>query len=303
MRVLADRTPLSAHFLLLGSASGTLLNRSSESLAGRVAFLEMGGFNLAEVLSKKEHDADILRRLWWRGRFPRAFLAKDEKRCREWQEYFVQSFVERDLPQLGVHTPATMLRRFWMMLAHYHGQIWNASEIAASLGESPSTTRRRLDLMTDALMIRQLHPWFENVGKRQVKSPKVYLRDTGLLHALLEIPSYASLEGNPKLGASWEGFAVEEIIQYVGQRRAYFWATQSGAELDLLLMIGGKRIGVEVKYADAPGPTKSMRIAMSDLSLDRLYVVYPGRESYDLDKKIRVVPLAKINALLTPRRS
>jgi predicted AAA+ superfamily ATPase len=277
------------------------LNRSSESLAGRVAFVEMGGFSLAEVLAskKKEQDARILRQLWWRGRFPRAFLAANEARCRDWQGYFIQSFVERDLPQLGIHTPATTLRRFWMMLAHYHGQIWNASEIAASLGESPSTTRRRLDLMTDALMVRQLPPWFENVGKRQVKSPKVYLRDTGLLHALLEFPSYASLESSPKLGASWEGFAIEEIIQHVGERRAYFWATQSGAELDLFLTLGRRRIGVEVKYADAPGVTKSMRIAMADLNLDRLYVVYPGHQSYDLDRKIKVVPLSGINAILT----
>jgi predicted AAA+ superfamily ATPase len=194
------------------------------------------------------------------------------------------------------------MRRVWMMLAHYHGQFWNASEVSRSLQESHDTVKRYLDVLTSALMIRQLQPWYVNVGKRQVKSPKIYLRDTGLLHALLEIPSYASLEGSPKLGASWEGFAIEEIIQHVGERRAYFWATQSGAELDLLLMIGGKRIGVEVKYADAPGVTKSMRIAMSDLSLDRLYVVYPGRESYDLDKTIKVVPLPKINALLTPRR-
>jgi predicted AAA+ superfamily ATPase len=295
LRVLTDRKPLPACFLILGSASPDLLRQSSESLAGRVTFVEMGGFDLSEV------GLEAMRRLWWRGRFPRSFLARSDAESRSWQENFIQTFLERDIREFGVQVPPVALRRLWMMLAHYHGRIWNASDIGRSLGVSHTTVKRHLDILSSALMIRQLQPWHENLGKRQVKSPKTYLRDTGLLHALLGVDSFRFLEGHPKLGASWEGFVIEEILQLVGERSAYFWATQSGAELDLLLLVGGERYGIEVKYGDAPGMTKSMRIAASDLGLRQLFVVYPGRVSYDLDKRVAVVPLERIKKQLTSR--
>jgi len=288
LRVLSDRKPLRARFLVLGSASPELLRQSSESLAGRVAFIEMGGFDLSEA------GAAAMRRLWWRGGFPRSFLARSDTESRSWQENFIRTFLERDIREYGVEVPPVTLRRMWSMLAHYHGQIWNASELSRSLGEAHSTVKRHLDILTSALMVRQLQPWHANLGKRQVKSPKVYVRDTGLLHALLGIPSFRALEGHPKLGASWEGLVVEEVIRAVGERNAYFWATQAGAELDLLLMVGGQRYGVEVKYGDAPGMTKSMRIALEDLDLKRLFVVYPGTESYELDEQTVVIPLGQI---------
>lgn len=299
LRVLVDRKPLPARFLALGSASPDLLRQSSESLAGRIAFVEMGGFNMSEVGLK------ALRRLWWRGRFPRSFLSRSDEESRAWQENFIQTFLERDIRGFGVQIPPAVLRRLWMMLGHYHGQVWNASELARSLGEAHTTVRRHLDILTSALMVRQLQPWHENVSKRQVKSPKIYIRDSGLLHALLGVPSFRFLEGHPKLGASWEGFVIEEILQLIGERNAYFWATQSGAELDLLLMAGGNRFGIEVKYSDAPGVTKSMRVALDDLGLRKLFVVYPGREAYDLDKSVTVLPLEQIKNRLAshPRAS
>ena len=292
LRVLADRKPLPARFLILGSASPELLRQSFESLAGRIALVEMGGFNLSEV------GPASMRRLWWRGRFPRSFLAKTDAESRSWQENFIQTFLERDIREFGIQAPPISLRRLWMMLAHYHGQVWNASELARSLGESHSTVKRHIDILTGALMVRQLQPWHENLGKRQIKSPKVYIRDTGLLHALLGLPSFRFLEGHPKLGAAWEGFVIEELLLVVGERGAYFWATQSGAELDLLLLLEGARYGVEVKYGDAPGITKSMRIALEDLGLQHLFVVYPGREDFDLDKRITVLSLEQIRARL-----
>jgi len=255
----------------------------------------MGGFDLLEVGAKHR------RRLWWRGRFPRSFLARSEASSRSWQENFIQTFLERDVRQFGVQSPPVALRRLWMMLAHYHGQIWNASELAGSLGESHTTVKRHLDILTGALMLRQLQPWHENLGKRQVKSPKIYVRDTGLLHALLGVPSFPFLQGHPKLGASWEGFVIEEILMSVGERNAYFWATQSGAELDLLLFAGGVRYGVEAKYSDAPGVTKSMRIALDDLGLRHLFVVYPGSETYEVEKRVTVLPLEQIRKRLVVR--
>jgi predicted AAA+ superfamily ATPase len=287
LRVLTDRKPLPARFLILGSASPELLRQSSETLAGRIAFLEMSGFDLSEVGDAAQQ------RLWWRGGFPRSFLARTESQSRSWQENFIQTFLERDIREFGVEVPPVALRRLWMMLAHYSAQIWNSSELSRSLGEAHTTVKRHLDILTGALMVRQLQPWHENLGKRQVKSPKIYLRDSGLLHALLGVPSFRALTGHPKLGASWEGFIVEQILEVVGARNAYFWATQSGAELDLLIIESGKRYGVEIKYGDAPGATKSMRIALSDLALQRLFVVYPGRECYSLDDKIEVVSLEK----------
>lgn len=292
LRVLADRKPLPARFLILGSASPELLRQSSESLAGRIGLVEMGGFDLAEVGAKD------LRRLWWRGGFPRAFLARGEAACRSWQENFIQTFLERDIRQFGVQVPPAVLRRLWMMLAHYHGQVWNASELARSLGESYNTVNRHLDILTGSLMVRQLQPWHANLAKRQTKSPKVYIRDSGLLHALLGVPSFELLQGHPKLGASWEGFVIEEMIAVAGERNAYFWGTQSGAELDLLLFVGGVKYGVEVKYSDAPGSTKSMRIALDDLELKHLFVVYPGSETYALDEKITVLPLEQARVRL-----
>jgi len=292
LRVLADRQPLRARFLVLGSASPELLRQGSESLAGRIAFVEMNGFDLAEA------GQAAMRKLWWRGGFPRAFLARSDAGSRAWMENFIGTFLERDIREYGVRIPAATLRRLWSMLAHYHAQIWNGSEISRSLGEAHTTVKRHLDLLTGALMVRQLPPWHENLGKRQVKSPKIYLRDTGLLHALLGIPQFRALEGHPKIGASWEGFVVEEAARGAGERNCYFWSTQSGAEVDLLVMAGAKRYGVEIKYGDAPGMTKSMHIALSDLKLDRLLVVYPGSESYPLNEKTLVVPLARLRAEL-----
>ena len=277
LRVLLDRRPSPARFLLLGSASSDLVRGISESLAGRVALVPMGGFGLEEVGDRS------LRKLWWRGGLPRSFLARSDEESLLWREDFVQTFLERDLPRFGVQVPALALRRFWSMVAHYHGQIWNASEIGRSLGDAHTTVRRHLDILCGALVMRQLPPWFENLGKRQIKAPKVYLRDSGLLHTLLGIPSFSSLEGHPKLGASWEGFALEEVLRATGDREAYFWNTQGVAELDLLVFVHGERFGFEFKYADAPSVTKSLRIAREDLKLRRAFLVHPGEKSYPLE--------------------
>jgi len=292
VRVLADRQPLRCRFLLLGSASPELTRHASESLAGRVRFVEMGGFSLAEV----EHSR--ARRLWLRGSFPRSFLARSEGESLAWREDFIRTFVERDVPQLGVHIPSVTLRRFWSMVAHYHAQIWNGSEVGGSLGFAHTTARRYLDLLTGAYVVRQLPPFFANLGKRVVKSPKVYVRDSGLLHTLLDLPTIAQLESHPKLGASWEGFVIEQIVRSTGERNAYFWATHAGAELDLVVTRGGRRLGFEIKYTDAPVVTKSMRIAMADLALHHLWVVHPGPDSYPLDTKIDALAIADLDSLL-----
>ena len=286
LRVLADRNPVTARFLILGSASAELLRQSSESLAGRMETIVLEGFRLSDVGSKLQS------RHWVRGGYPRSFLARNEADSMAWRSQFVQTFIERDLPQLGVTIPPVALRRFWSMVAHYHGQIWNAAELARALAVSESTTRRYLDLLTGVFMVRQLAPWHENLGKRQVKSPKIYMRDTGLLHTFLGITSVRDLEGHPKVGASWEGYAVEEVLKALAPTEAYYWATHNGAELDLLLFIRGKRIGIECKRADAPTLTPSMRIALHDLELDRLHVVYPGDRRYSLAANVDVVPIA-----------
>lgn len=286
LRVLADRNPVPARFLILGSASAELLRQSSESLAGRMETIVLEGFRLSDVGSKLQS------RHWVRGGYPRSFLARNEADSMAWRSQFVQTFIERDLPQLGVTIPPVALRRFWSMVAHYHGQIWNAAELARALAVSESTTRRYLDLLTGVFMVRQLAPWHENLGKRQVKSPKIYMRDTGLLHTFLGITSVRDLEGHPKVGASWEGYAVEEVLKALAPTEAYYWATHNGAELDLLLFIRGKRIGIECKRADAPTLTPSMRIALHDLELDRLHVVYPGDRRYSLAANVDVVPIA-----------
>ena len=285
LRVLADRRPLPARFLVLGSASPELLRQSSETLAGRVRFVEMGGFSLDEA------GAQPWRRLWMRGGFPRSYLARSEAESLRWREDFIRTFLERDLPQLGVRVPAARMRRFWTMLAHYAGGIWNGSEIGRSLGDAHTTVRNHLDLLAAALVVRVLQPWHENLGKRQIKAPRVYVRDTGLLHALLGVPDMRSLEAHPKLGASWESFVIEQVLARAPAREAYYWRTQAGAELDLLLLSGGKRIGVEVKYSDAPAMTKSMNSALADLRLDRLFVVHAGTARFPLGKKVEALPL------------
>jgi uncharacterized protein len=286
LRVLADRSPIPARFLILGSASEDLLRQSSETLAGRLETVPLEGFRLADL------GASAQGRQWLRGGFPLAYTPRRESDSVSWRRQFLQTFLERDIPQLGIEVPAIALRRFWNMLAHYHGQTWNASELARALSVNESTVRRYLDLMTGVFMVRQLPPWFENLGKRQVKTPKVYVRDSGLLHSLLGITNQRDLESHPKVGASWEGYAVEEVLKSFRPDEAYYWATYQGAELDLLLFKNGKRIGIECKRADAPTLTPSMRIALADLKLDHLYVLYPGDRAYSLGKKVEVVPLA-----------
>ena len=291
LRVLADRVPLPCRFIVLGSASPDLIRQASDSLAGRVHFVDMSGFTLAEI------GIDSLEQLWQRGGFPRSFLAASDEDSYQWRSSFVRTFLERDMPQLGVQIPAEVLRRFWTMLAHYHGQIWNGSEIGGSLGVTHHTTRKYLDILTAAYVVRQIQPWFENVGRRVVKSPKVYVRDSGLLHSLLSIPDLPNLQSHPKLGASWEGFVIEQILTWAGERNAYFWATHSGAELDLMVIAKGKRWGFEIKYQDAPTVTKSMRIAVQDLKLERLWVIYPGKDGYPIDERIECRPLAELNQI------
>lgn len=288
LRVLADRRPLRARFLILGSADPDLLRQSSETLAGRMETINLSGFGLQEL------GAHALQKHWRRGGFPPAYLARSEKASFVWRQQFIQTYLERDLPQLGITIPAATVLRFWTMLAHYHGGIWNAAEAARSLGVTEPTARRYLDLLAGLFMVRQLQPWHENMNKRQVKSPKIYLRDSGLLHGLLGLRSERDILSHPKVGASWEGYAIEEILKTVRPEAAYFWATHTGAELDLLLFKGGRRYGVEVKFQDAPRLTPSMRIALEDLDLERLTVLYPGNLSYDLERRVTVAPLGQV---------
>jgi predicted AAA+ superfamily ATPase len=284
LRVLADRHPLPARFLILGSASPDLLRQSSESLAGRQETINIGGLTLGDVGIKK-HDMH-----WLRGGLPLSFLAKNETDSLVWRKNFIQTFLERDIPQFGIGTPATALLRFWSMLAHYSGQIWNAAEPARSLGISEPSVRRYLDILEGVFIVRQLKPWHENLKKRQVKSPKIYFRDSGLLHQILGIRTMKDLLLHPKCGASWEGYIIEEVIARTEPDEVFFWATHAGAELDLLLLKGNKRIGVEIKRSDAPGLTPSMRTAMRDLGLDRLFVIYPGAKTYSLGRNMEVLP-------------
>jgi predicted AAA+ superfamily ATPase len=288
LRVLADRKDEPARFLVLGSASGELLRQSSESLAGRVEQILLGGFTLDEL------PADSTATLWSRGGFPRSYLAASDQDSAIWRQQFVRTLLERDLPQWGVRQPAAALLRFWTMVAHYHGQTWNAAEPARALGVSPSTTQRYLDLLTDAFMIRQLQPWHANIGKRQVKAPKIYVRDSGLLHQLLGIQNEKDLLTHPKLGASWEGFVVEQVLAVEQPDEAYFWATHQGAEIDLLLRKGSRWLGVECKRADAPRLTPSIRIALEDLGLERIAVIYPGTKRFPVADRVEAVPLSAI---------
>lgn len=293
LRVLADRKPLPARFLILGSASPDLLQQSSETLAGRLETIPLAGFRLADLFrgASTQSRQRQMARHWLRGGFPLAYTARTEPDSLSWRRQFLQTFVERDIPQLGFTIPATHLSRFWNMVAHYHAQVWNGAELARSLAVGESTVRRYLDLLCDVFMLRQLPPWFENLGKRQVKAPKVFVRDSGLLHVLLGIASQKDLESHPKLGASWEGYAIEETLKAIRPDEAYFWATHQGAELDLLLFKHGRRVGVECKRVDAPTLTKSMAIALEDLKLERLIVAYPGGRRYPIHPRIEAVPL------------
>ena len=291
LRVLIDRDDAPAKFLLLGSASPSLLRQTSESLAGRIEIIEIGGLTLDEVGANRQG------LLWWRGGHPPSFTAQSDAASRQWRRDFMRTVAERDLRQLGINVAVPAILRFWAMLAHFHGQTWNAADPARSLGVNESTVRRYLDWLTQLYMVRQLQPWYENLGKRQVKAPKLYFHDTGLLHEMLGIASPDDLLIHPRSGASWEGFALEQVLRVAKPDEAYFWATHTGAELDLLLFKDGQRIGVEFKRMDAPRLTPSMRIAIQDLRLERLYVVYPGTRRYAIAERVEAVPLA---ALLPP---
>ena len=286
LRVLIDHPKKNQKWLLLGSASRDLLQQTSETLAGRIAYLEINPFDFSEV-----HE---IKNLWLRGGFPSSYLALSEVNSFEWRKQYVKTFLEQDIPNLGLKISPLNLRRFWMMLSHYHANIFNAEELSRSMGINNKSIRHYLDLLTSTFMVRQLQPWWENIGKRQVKSPKIYLRDSGLLHYLLDIETDRQLNVSPKLGASWEGFALEEIIRmhHMEPEQCYFWSTHQQAELDLLLFSKGRRLGFEFKYSDAPSLTKSMRIAMSDLALDELVVIYPGERTYTLTEKIKVMNLS-----------
>lgn len=288
LRVLVDRPENSARFLLLGSASIHLVKGASESLAGRIGFVDLSGFDLREVGPRQ------FTRLWTRGGFPRSFLAADDSASLLWRDNFVRTFLERDIPQAGISIPAMTLRRFWTMIAHYHGQVWNAADFARSLGTSENTARRHLDILAGAYMVRILPPWSENLGKRQVKAPKIFIRDSGIFHALLQLPALGDIQSHPKLGASWEGYAMEQVLSILDVHDPYFWATHSGAELDLLVTKGGKRVGFEFKYGDAPAKTRSMHVALQDLKLDRLFIIYPGDQEYEIDDKIAVISINRI---------
>jgi len=285
LRVLADRRGTPARFLILGSASGNLMRQTSESLAGRMEHIIIGGFSMAELGSESEQQ------LWLRGGLPLSFLAESDVNSIAWRKNFIQTLLERDFPQWGVRVAATALQRFWSMVAHYHGQIWNSAEPARALGVSESTTRRYLDLLTDAFMIRQLQPHHANLKKRQVKSPKIYVRDSGLLHQLLGIDSMKSLYSHPKVGASWEGFVIEQILIIEPHDAVFFWATHQGAEIDLILRRGDALYGVECKRVDTPRLTPSIRIALDDLKLKHVFVIYPGIQRFPLASQVEAVPL------------
>ena len=296
LRVLVDRPRSKTRFLILGSASPGLLRQSSETLAGRILYHELDGFALDEA------GTSSLETLWLRGGFPRSFLADSDQASGAWRRAFIRTFLERDIPQLGIRIPAETLHRFWRMLSHYHAQTWNGAELARAFGVAHSTVRRYLDALTGALVVRQLPPWHENLGKRQVKSPKVYLADSGLLHTLLGIGTRADLEGHPKIGASWEGFVLKELTRHLGAHaeECWFWATHAGAELDLLVVRGRTRLGFEIKRTTAPRLTPSMRTALTDLRLDRLTVVHAGAHAFPLGDRVRAVPFSQLAGNVEP---
>jgi len=297
LRVLIDRSDVPGQLLLLGSASPKLLRQAGESLLGRAETVEVSGFDLEEVCEgAKAEDSELESRLWLRGGFPRSFLAESDVDSMAWRRSAIASHVDFDLPQFGVNVAPVAMMRFWRMLAHYHGQIWSAAEPARSLGVSEPTVRRYLDTLTQTLMVRQLAPWHANLAKRQVKSPKIYFRDCGLLHALMDVTTNHELLSHPRCGASWEGYALEQVIRLAAPDEMYFWATHQGAELDLLLIRGSQRVGVEFKRTDAPQLTRSMRLAMDELQLDRIYVVYPGDRRFPIGASIEAVPLRALMA-------
>lgn len=285
LRVLIDRPNNSQQYLILGSASRQLIHQSSETLAGRIRYIELTPFSYPEV--------DHLQTLWLRGGFPRSYLAADDEQSYLWREAYIQTFLEQDIPNLGIKIPAAQLRRFWMMLAHYHGNTLNASELGRSLSVNHKTVRNYIDILTGTFMIRELQPWFENISKRQVKSSKIYFRDSGIFHSLLGVGDFNALLRYPKLGASWEGLALEEVIRFeqLSPGSCYYWATQADAELDLLIFKNSKRQGFEFKYTDAPKITKSMKIAIQDLKLDQLTVIFPGKQEFPLAKNVRACGL------------
>ncbi len=291
LKVLVDRSENKTKFLILGSASPHILKNVSETLAGRVEFIELTGFDLSET------GGDGWRDLWVRGGFPRSYLAASDADSVAWREGFIRTFLERDIPELGISIPSAAMRRFWTMLAHYHGQTWNASELGRSLGLSDKTVRSYLDILTGTYMVRQLQPWAANLGKRQVKSPKIYLRDSGILHRLLSLPDWQALIGHPKIGASWEGYVLEQAVQLLRLPEAYFWATHSGAEIDLLFFQRGKAFGIEIKFSETPTITRSMRSAIDELKLSHLWVIYPGEHSYPVTEQITVWPLQQLTTL------
>lgn len=299
LRVLADRPRTPGRFLVLGSASPELLRQSSESLAGRIAHYELGGLDLSEVGGEKHL------KLWMRGGFPRAFLARSEAASLEWRREFIRTYLERDLPQLGIRIPGPTLHRFWAMLAHYHGQLLNSSELARAFGVADSTIRHYLDILIATFVVRQLTPWHANLGKRQVKTPRIYLSDSGILHALLDIPDLACLRRHPKVGASWEGFAMESVMAHLQLRpdECHFWRTHDGAELDLLVISGTHRIGFEFKHTSMPSLTASMRIALNDLKLDQIWVVHTGPHDFTLAPRVRALPLTQVRTTIRPLRS
>jgi len=296
LRVLVDRPSSIARFLILGSASPELLRQSSETLAGRIVHHELGGLALDEVGGDRADD------LWLRGGFPRSFLAPSIELSAEWRRGFVRTFLERDIPELGIQIPGTTLHRFWRMLAHYHGQVWNGAELARAFGVAATTVRRYLDLLTGALVVGQLPPWYENLSKRQVRSPKIYIADTGLLHTLLGIETRESLEGHPKVGASWESFVLREVVLRLGARpeECYFWATHAGAELDLLVVRGQRRLGFEIKRTTAPAASRSMHSARESLGLDRLDLIHAGEHTFPLAEGVRAVAFARLAEDLEP---
>jgi len=302
LRVLADRPGTPARFLVLGSASPELLQQSSETLAGRIAHYELAALHCGELQRSRGYS---LERLWLRGGFPRSYLARNDAASAQWRTDFVGTFLHRDIPAFRPGLPAAQLERFWQMLAHGHGQIWNAAEIARSLGTTDPVARRYLDLLAQTYVVTVLAPWHENLAKRQVKSPKVYLTDSGLLHSLLGVQALDDLLGHPKVGSSWEGFLLQQVVQRLGARRdeCYFWATHQGAELDLLVVRGGRRIGVEFKRTDAPEVTKSMNIAMADLGLDELIVLHGGKESWPMAERIRAVAATQLLREVSPLAS
>ena len=292
LRVIVDKPQNKCNFLILGSASPHIIKSVSETLAGRVEFVDMSGFDLTELGVKN------WKKLWTRGGFPRSFLAHNEQDSFAWREGFIRTFLQRDIPQLGINIPAPAMRRFWSMLAHYHGQTWNASRIGSALGINDKTARSYLDILTQTYMIHQIQPWHENIRKRQVKSPKIYFRDTGLLHSLLDLRDFHTVTGHPQVGASWEGFAMEQIIRRMNPTQVYYWATYSGAELDMFMIINGQRYGIEFKFNEAPDKTKSMSIAVESLQLDKLLIVYPGENSWPINETIVVCPIDKVEESL-----